>query len=126
MVNSISLAGFSILLAQVGQWNLLVIAGLVGLALLLRGVSMWRRRLGQGAYQPRKLFAALCRAHELDQAQQRLLALIAKSHHLPQPALIFVRPDLLSSEKLSTQFAAHRAQVETVRDRIFRGAAGSL
>jgi hypothetical protein len=102
-----------------GNWSLAVIALLVCLAIALRLQAIWRKHQGHGAHQPRKLFIALCRAHQLDHAQQRLLALIAKSQQLPQPGTIFLRPDLLTPEMLGPQFSAHRPQVELLRHRLF-------
>ncbi len=108
---------------QWAGWNFVLLAVLIAATIALCLVVAWRRKQGRGAYQPRKLFISLCRAHQLDQAEQRLLALIAKSHELSQPSSIFLRPDLLSAEKLSVQFAAHRAQLESIRTRLF-GASG--
>ncbi|HZZ28738.1 MAG TPA: hypothetical protein VFE46_12115 [Pirellulales bacterium] len=95
------------------------------LLLLLAGglwaaFAIWKRWYGVwSANHPSKLFEALCRAHKLDRNQQRLLVLLAEWHRLPHPGAMFLKPELLEASHVGPQFAAHMAQVQALRQRLF-------
>lgn len=76
-------------------WPLLAVAAV--------GVALWMftryRHGGNGrrSYNsPRELFRSLCRAHDLDRGQRRLLRKLATQLKLPEPAAIFLRPEHLT------------------------------
>jgi hypothetical protein len=99
---------------------------LVGMVLLALAVGVWwgfnrcKQRYGQASgNSPRRLFAALCRAHKLDRGQQRILMLIVQWNHLPQPAEVFLRPDLFDADHLGAKFATQFAQIQKLRLQLF-------
>lgn len=48
-------------------------------------------------HHPRRLFRALCRQHAIGFRGRRALWQLAQEAQLPQPAMIFVRPDLFDA-----------------------------
>jgi hypothetical protein len=80
----------------------------------------WEHYSGQRvSHNPRKLFTALCAAHKLDRNQQHLLLHVAATHHLPQPAMVFLRPDLFEASQLGPQAAPMLAQLQSLRQQLF-------
>jgi hypothetical protein len=106
-----------------GEMGELVSVMLVLIAITLAGwlaAVLWSRFGGERTiHNPRKLFNNLCRAHRLDHNQRRLLLALALSHRLPQPAMLFLRPDLFNDSHLGPQLAAQAAQVRLLRQRLF-------
>src|SRR5690242_16394154 len=80
----------------------LLLMGLI-LAIATGAASLstrWMRQRIPRAHRPQKLFQALCKAHQLDHGEQRLLSLIARSVELAHPCEIFLRSDLFRSDQL--------------------------
>ena len=101
-----------------GVLSLLAMAAACKLASIL-----WERyRSGKPFNNPRKLFADLCRAHHLDRHQKQLLLLLAQWHKLPQPAALFLRPELFEADKLGPQFSPQASQLRAMQQRLFKPA----
>ena len=81
------------------SWRPFVIA-ILAIALLtaagVGGVAWYRRRQRQLRECPWVLFRDLCRLHELNARQRRLLRKIARSEKLGNPALLFTDERLLA------------------------------
>jgi hypothetical protein len=113
---------FAALLRRWGTGNyILTVIGLLSAVIAIWWLHrQWERQSGQRAsHNPRKLFAVLCAAHKLDRNQQRLLLQLAANYHLPQPATIFLRPDLFDPTHLPPQSAPVLAQIQTLRQQLF-------
>jgi hypothetical protein len=82
-------------------------------------VTRWARPRVPRAHRPRKLFYTLCKAHQLDHSEQRLLSLIAKAVNLANPSEVFLRSDLLASDRLGTQFQPYAQQLARLQTRLF-------
>jgi hypothetical protein len=110
---------------QSGRWDVgnCLLAGMASAVLAAglwwaaeQGKKWYRQRI---ATHPLKLFADLCQSHKLDRNQQRLLMLVAQWHHLPQPAEVFLRPELFHVDHLGPQFAVQIAQIQKVQQQLF-------
>ena len=97
----------------------------LALALVTVGVVSWwalyyrKGKSTRATANPRKLFSAICRAHQLDRSQQRILLLLVQWNHLSQPAAVFLRPDLFDADHLGTKFAVQFAQIQKLRLQLF-------
>jgi hypothetical protein len=69
---------------------------------------------------PRQLFRGLCRAHELNGADRRLLMQIARFENIPQPASLFLQPESFDSAARRPQFKEQAPQLRQLRGRLFR------
>jgi hypothetical protein len=70
-------------------------------------------------HHPRKLFRALSRAHAIGFWNRRTLWQLAQSADLSQPAMIFVRPDLLEARLQSVSNRRQQARYAQLRDKLF-------
>jgi hypothetical protein len=102
------------------------LAGIV-LALLAIGAAgklamYFGQRYSGGAafHNPRKLFVTLCRAHNLDRSQQRLLVLLAQHHRLPQPPTLFLQPALFEAASLGPQLSSQASQLRAMQQQLFK------
>src|SRR5258708_363000 len=94
--------------------SLLALAAACNLASIL-----WERyRSGKPFNNPRKLFGDLCKAHHLDRHQKQLLLLLAQWHKLPQPAALFLRPELFEAGKLGPQFSPQASQLRAMQQQL--------
>ncbi|MDA1054263.1 MAG: hypothetical protein O3C40_27780 [Planctomycetota bacterium] len=96
-----------------------LIAFVVGTAWLVSRYLKLREQ--RNADSPQALFAELCRAHELDWANQQLLRALANAHRLPSPAQLFVEPERFNVESLGSIFENRRTQIVALRSRLFAG-----
>jgi hypothetical protein len=87
--------------------------------------TRWARPRIPSAHSPRKLFRTLCKAHQLDHSEQRLLSLIAKAVGLSNPCEVFLRADLLDSDQLGVQFQPYGQQLARLQSRLFGQASPS-
>ena len=101
-----------------------VMLTLIALILACWLIALLSKRFGgeRTINNPRKLFKSLCRAHRLDHNQRRLLLALAQTHHLPQAATLFLRPDLFNDSFLGPPLAAHAVQIRLLRQRLFQTA----
>ena len=99
----------------------MLLLALLAIAVIWRRLpSFWQRYSGGRPFNhPQKLFVNLCRAHHLDRTQQRLLLTLAQWHQLPQPATLFLRPELFETDKLGPQFRLQLSQIHAMRQRLF-------
>ena len=98
--------------------NLPLIYGLLMIATFWTCLFIWdslRDRKQQRRDKPPELFRQLCRTHKLDRAQQKLLWSIARD--LPQPTVIFVRPQQL--DQYAQRPGINTTQVATLKQRLF-------
>ncbi len=74
------------------MWPLLVMLLVVGVALagLFGGIYLHRKFLGKPLLNRHKLFAQLCRAHQLTGTQSRLLRNLADRLKLPTPSVLML------------------------------------
>ena len=95
-----------------------LIYGLLTIATFWTCLSIWdslRDRKQHRRVKPPELFRQLCRTHKLDRGQQKLLWSIARD--LPQPTVIFVRPQQL--DEYAERPGINTTQVATLKQRIF-------
>lgn len=93
----------------------------VGVWLVSRMMS--RHERAESYHDPRLLFRALCRAHQLSRSERQLLRRLARSHRLNQPALVFVEAERFDPDSLGAAWSDDQARLRALRDRLF--AAGS-
>ena len=65
------------------------------------------------------LFRELCRAHGLNARGTRLLAELARSHGLVNPALLFVEPERFEPAYVGAKFESRSSEVEALAVRLF-------
>ena len=87
----------------------------IGITLLLRYFNL---QDGVSYNRPGKLFAELCRAHELNRGQQQLLRRLAVSQQLAQPARLFLDPETFDTARKSVS-EKDADGIATLRERIF-------
>jgi len=130
---------FPLLLGQIDKWEemgrdfrtdhtkldpTLITASIVTLLVVI--VFLWgltrlfNRQEGRRLYNsPKQLFRSLCRAHELDRAQCRLLLQIARTQNVAQPASLFLEPERLDSAVRQPQFKGQEDSLRQLRARLF-------
>ncbi|HEX5444199.1 MAG TPA: hypothetical protein VFW87_10240 [Pirellulales bacterium] len=91
-------------------------------------VSVWgisrlvaRKERAVSCLDPRALFRALCRAHQLNRPDRQLLKQLALEHRLAQPSLLFIEPDCFDVEELGEAWQKHRQRLTELRTRLFAG-----
>jgi hypothetical protein len=100
---------------------------LVGILILLSiVVFVWilsrflsRQERVRRHYNPHALFQALCTAHHLEPAQRRLLKRLARYHEIPQPARLFLEPELFDPGSLGAGFHGKTDELLELRERLF-------
>jgi hypothetical protein len=98
-------------------WFLIVVGIFIVLAVVARVLGRHdKHRLFNN---PRVLFKALCRAHELDRAARRLLMRIARAQELNPPARLFLEPKLFELQRLGPAFQSRQAEIESLASKIF-------
>jgi hypothetical protein len=103
-------------------WTGAIITSLVLLTLATLLIIAARRaalRESRGYRHPRRLFAELCRAHQLDPARRKLLERLAAEQKLSQPSLLFLDPDRFQADRLGPSLAAEREEIERLREQLF-------
>jgi hypothetical protein len=65
------------------------------------------------------LFVSLCRAHQLRLRQWWLLWRVARHHKLRDPARVFLEPERLDPDDLSTRLQARAEDLADLRDQLF-------
>jgi hypothetical protein len=127
------------LLAQMDKWRemgrnfqsdrpthspALVVACLSVLAVVV--VSLWllvrlmNRQEGRRlSNDPRQLFRSLCRAHQLNRADRRLVAQIGRLRQLAQPASLFLEPDQFDAAAELPALHGQEAAIKRLRNRLF-------
>lgn len=104
-------------LADYGVW---IVLALVLLAVILAVVMhRMKQREGTPFRNPRRLWADLCRLHQLDMSQRRLLKKLAQTQKLDNRAVVFVQPGYFRRDKLDPTLAANAAQVDALRKKLF-------
>lgn len=68
---------------------------------------------------PTALFRALCRAHELTRADERLLWQVVRFLELEQPAAVFLDPDRFAEAISDQDFRRHQEALEVLAARLF-------
>jgi hypothetical protein len=91
----------------------LVIAALIFLARVIA------RREKQIFSSPRALFRELCKAHNLDLANRRLLRRIARAAGLRQPARLFLEPQRFEPTTLPQALRSQWPAIEALRAKLF-------
>lgn len=87
-------------------------------------VRLALRRLEQRRkYDPRMLFAELCRAHALERAQQRLLRAIANWHELTHWSEVFIEPRYLAEAAADAAFQHRGGEIRTLQTVLFAASA---
>lgn len=98
--------------------TLLIIFALA--ALVYAAVTCWRaRQQGKPVDCPHRLFAELCKRHELDWPSRRLLRQLARAHELEHPARVFVDPRLFEPARLPDSLRAFQVQLAALKSRLF-------
>jgi hypothetical protein len=97
---------------------LFVLAALFGaLAIVSRYLNRQdKRRIFNN---PRALFRALCRAHELDRSACGLMHQLAKANFLEEPAALFLDPELFEAARLAPEFRRHQTAIESLIAKLF-------
>ncbi len=93
----------------------LILAVATGVASI---ATRWVRPRIPRVHRPQKLFHILCKAHQLDHGDQRLLSWIAKAAELSNPCDIFLREDLLYGDHLGAQFKPYSQQLAKLQKRL--------
>jgi hypothetical protein len=115
-------ASVALLAARVnlsGAQLALFISLVAAVVALLRLATWWSQERVPRAHRPHKLFQALCKAHQLDQTQQRLLSLMSKSLSLTHPGEIFLRAELFDGDRLGPQFQPYAQQLSQLKALLF-------
>ena len=100
------------------EHNLPLIYGLLTIATFWTCLFIWdtlRDRKQHRRQNPPELFRQLCRTHQLDRAQQKLLWSIARD--LPQPTVIFVQPQQL--DEFAERDDSSTAMVAALKQQLF-------
>jgi hypothetical protein len=119
---NVSAFGFPVLVASLSFTvpQLLLMGVILAVATGAASIAKrWARPRIPRMHRPRKLFYTLCKAHQLDHSEQRLLSLIAKAVGLANPSEVFLRSDLLSSDQLGAQFQPYSQQLARLQTRLF-------
>src|SRR5207302_413248 len=131
--------GLPVLLAEAEKWRemgrdfrvdhakldpSLIFASVVVLVLVVGFLwflhRLMNRQEGRRLYNsPQQLFRSLCKLHELSGAECRLLAQIARAHHLSQPACLFLEPDQFNAAMTIPAFQSQRKQLDNLRGKLF-------
>ena len=104
------------------DWGSLATVVLVLVAALLvatwttRAVQAWRKRWHDS---PTRLFLDLCRAHQLNRHERRLLLRMARLQRLPRSADLFLAPQCFDVEQLTPALTRQAAQLQVLRTRLF-------
>lgn len=94
----------------------LVAAG--ALIWLLHRLAKWQEGRAL-SHNPKRLFRDLCRSHRLSGWQVKVLRAVSEAVGLQEPAEVFVRPEALKVENLPDDWEKHRADVDSLRRRLF-------
>ena len=79
-----------------------------------------RRRQSDFHYNsPQRLFADLCRAHQLNWSNRRLLKHLAAARGLESPATLFVEPEHFDMTNVPAPLKASAADLRQLRRRLF-------
>lgn len=79
-----------------------------------------RRHDKRGSYNnPGALFRSLCKLHQLDRTQRKLLTRLAQARRLEQPAALFLEPLHFETEDLSPPWQAQAATLRGLRCVLF-------
>jgi len=97
--------------------GIVVIVLVVAMAWLLHQFYNGRRRGSLNS--PRRLFAELSRAHDLNWTSRQLLWQVVSRQNLSHPARVFLEPERLGPTALRALPAVQRRQLELIRNRIF-------
>lgn len=68
---------------------------------------------------PKELFRSLCRVHQLDRANRRVLKAMARHQRLTQPARLFLEPERFESVNLSPALRTQLGVVEALQAKLF-------
>lgn len=93
-------------------------AGAAMLIWLLARLAKWQEEAAKKP-NPQKLFSDLARLHKLTKHQQTLVQQLAEANSLPQPSIVFVRPDLFDAALRVDLPDSAAEQLEALRDRLF-------
>jgi hypothetical protein len=102
------------------------IACLAITAALLVGLIVWHyysaRAKGRlPSNSPRALFRELCRAHNLDRRERRLLQRLTSARRIASPAALFVQPEYFEEFDLPDDLRDQAADLERLSTRLFNG-----
>lgn len=84
-----------------------------------------KQREGQTFCNTRRLFLDLCRLHELNAGQRRLLRRLAQAHGLTDAARLFVEPAYFRTAGLATELRADPETIAALSRRLFHGSSGA-
>lgn len=79
----------------------------------------------RGTNHPRELFFELCKAHQLNRAQQRLLERVARHNRLVHPARVFIEPGLFDLAGPRRPSERLRSELDELKKQLFREPAAS-
>ena len=100
--------------------SMLIVAALVAAGIAVR---VWRERSRADVECPHQLLRELCRGHRLSFGQRRMVARLARSHRLTDPAYALLDPELWIAEQApqsqSRRARAARRRRDALRDRLF-------
>lgn len=101
--------------------DLLILGAILGLVILLLWLlSKYLHNRERRPYNsPRGLFRELCRAHRLRWSQRWLLWSVAHARGLSPPAMIFLKPQVLSPAHLPPKLAARKEEITQLRAILF-------
>jgi len=102
---------------EIMMWVALVVAVIAGIWGLSKLAA--QRDSRRPSNSPRRLFAELCRAHELDRRQRKLLRQIVRWQRLAHPARVFLDPERFDAANLNRPLQAQQAAVTAMRTRLF-------
>ncbi len=96
------------------------VAAIVAVVLAAGACLAWWLIIRQSAHHgPAALFADLCQAHQLASADRRLLRRLALARSLPDPARLFVEPQLFEGPTVAQAFGAQADRVAALRRLLF-------
>jgi hypothetical protein len=108
-------------LPNVGPYELLILSIvtlLVIVTIVWQSISRHRRR-DFDYNRPARLFADLCRAHNLNWSSRRLLKHLAAARDLKCPATLFVEPEYFDMANIPPALKASASEVRQLRHRLF-------
>lgn len=115
-------SGFRGKRAQFDFDDLLAWAGIVvGVVAVLWVLSrlLARQERFRRCSKPWPLFRDLCKAHELNRPQRRLMKQLARHHQLTHPGLLFVEGSRFEPAGLSAELLDRSEELRAIRERLF-------
>ena len=98
---------------------------LFAIGFVVLGVGIWvlsrylNRNEEEACYCPKRMFQALCRHHQLDRADARLLRGVAQHYQLKHGGRVFLEVQFLTNAQQVSAFASNKRQLQSLIKKLF-------